>query len=90
MPIPRALKPSDKEKHEAAVAHVVATWQTLLHLRLVSEKLAALLHPVKSTALWRRVVLQSFDFSTQPGYNIEISLDDPELDEPDDEEAEPK
>jgi hypothetical protein len=89
MPIPKDLQVGDKKKHEAAVAEVSVTWQTLLHLRLVSKKLAALLHPVENATLWRRLVLQSFDFSTQPGYNAENYQEEHRLDIPDDEEAEP-
>jgi hypothetical protein len=72
IPVPKVLEPSDKEKHEAAVAEIATTWQTLLNVRLVSKKLAALLHPVKNSTLWRRLVLQSFDFSSQPTSNPDI------------------
>jgi hypothetical protein len=88
LPIPRDLEVSEDKQHEAAVAEVATAWQTLLHLRFVSKKLAALLHPRENAALWRRLVLQSFDFSTQPGFNAENFIEEHGLDIPSDEENE--
>lgn len=53
--------------NEAAV-----TLQTLLSLRLVCRELSRLLHPTDGFALWQRLVLLTFDFSTTGSrWNIE-------------------
>jgi DNA-directed RNA polymerase subunit delta len=85
MPIPKDQHLSDKNKQDTAVLEVLATWRSLLHLRLVSKKLAALLHPGENAALWWRLVLQSFDFSTYQGFHFENYKDDHGLDVPSDE-----
>jgi hypothetical protein len=87
MPNPKDLHLSDKKKHDTAVSEVLATWRTLLHLQLVSKNLAALLHPRENVALWRRLVLQSFDFSADRSWNVEHYQDDDGLDVSSDDEG---
>lgn len=60
-----------------AANEAATTLQTLLSLRLVRKELADLLHPAEGAALWQKLVLLTFDFSTSGrGWNIDTYEED--------------
>lgn len=69
--------PVHSESTIAVVNEAAATLQTLLSLRLVHKELTGLLHPTEGAALWQKLVLLTFDFSTSGRrWNIETYEED--------------